>query len=310
MSAKWAARWGYAEEPLCDKCDLEGALERNERGEITKYCECPHGQRQKARALREYEEILTARRDLLYSKLRLPEKRKQQTIESYQDWLAKWGEPRMPDYLQKVLDFFQTWDGKENLYLYGDTGGGKTGIIIPLVKLAVEQALSEGWDVRGEWGEPHQHWYARYVRSVDFFKLLMNGFSTQDARESYAAVADGFARAPLLVFDDLGKGVYSKNGDVSEFAYKEYLALFDARTGLPTFYTSNFSPAEIKRIFGSVLHGRIIEGTRIIKVDGPNTRVLDAIARNSDVDPADLDPDYALVDEAENEPPKKLKRVK
>src|SRR5579885_1553042 len=51
LSAKWAARWGYAEEPLCDKCDLEGALERNERGEITKYCECPHGQRQKARAL-------------------------------------------------------------------------------------------------------------------------------------------------------------------------------------------------------------------------------------------------------------------
>ncbi len=95
---------------------------------------------------------------------------------------------------------------------------------------------------------------------------------------------------------------------MSEFAYKEYLALFDARTGLPTFYTSNFSPAEIKRIFGSVLHGRIVENTRIIKVVGANTRVLDALARNDDVDPSDMDPDYAEDDSST--PAQRLHRVK
>lgn len=142
-----------------------------------------------------------------------------------------------------------------NLLLYGPVGGGKTGLMWPVVVKFCESLVP--------------------ARMVDFPGLL------DQMREAYAKKVpfDRFTdlgKVPVLVLDDIGAE------KPTEWARSQLLALVNIRYErlLPTAYISNYDPDELAErlghddpIIGERIVSRMMEGATQKRVDSPDLRV-------------------------------------
>lgn len=119
-------------------------------------------------------------------------------------------------------------------YLYGKPGRGKTHAACGAIRAFVEAHVIE---TEGQW----VYWgpKARFVNVPDYFLRLRetydkSGESERDAFERYA-------KAELLVLDDLGKG------SRSEWAVERLYLILDRRCNdnLPTIITSNYGLSKV-----------------------------------------------------------------
>lgn len=256
-----------------------------------RYCPCPEGQRYQRQAESDRHEWMTWRSTSLYHRLDLPQEPdtaglhlQDYSVDTYQAYLASLGQPSEPEHLCRALAFLEHWDRRRWLLLWGKNGTGKTGLLICLVKLLLARALAEGWDVRGTLAYQPQSWYARFIRSLDFIHRLQDGFAAEKAEERTGSVRAELEQAPLLAFDDFGKGHFTP------WVMQEYSSLFDYRAmaGLPTFITSNLSPRQMREQFGDYLVGRIMKHMQVIHVEGADTRFISVLLENPDLSPEDL----------------------
>ncbi len=277
--------------PACATCHGTGVLEFDHPDGLTAipkvYCACAEGQRLLAQREHDMREWLFWRRNRLYHRLQLPGRPDRRGIaptdysfETYCSYLEAMGESSEPAYLQKVRDFIETWNGQQWLLLYGTNGNGKTGLLYIVLRLAVERALTEGWDVRSSkvYGPPT--WYARFITATDYIQALQQGIE----EDRTAQVRADIAQAGLLGLDDFGKV------SLRDWTAEQYFSLIDqrARDNLPTWVTTNLSIPAMRQMFGDHTVGRLLMNARIIKVEGPDTRFFAALDNNPDLDPADL----------------------
>lgn len=125
-------------------------------------------------------------------------------------------------------------------YLYGKTGRGKTHAACGAIRAFVERRVIEVEGVHMYHGKR-----AKFVNVPVWFSELR---STYDRKgESEQEVFDKYARAGLLVLDDLGKG--SK----TEWAVERLYMLLDYRCNeqLPTIITSNYGLARVAAMLAS-----------------------------------------------------------
>lgn len=122
----------------------------------------------------------------------------------------------------------------DGVYLYGKTGRGKTRAACGAIRAFVERHVRE---VEGTWLYVGPR--AKFVNVPEWFWDMKDTYSHKGVSER--EVFDRYARAKLLVLDDLGKG--SK----TDWAVERLYLLLNHRCNehLPTIVTSNYGLARL-----------------------------------------------------------------
>ena len=161
------------------------------------------------------------------------------------------------------LDFVRRHD---DLVITGKNGTGKSHLLKALAVRACEQGIR-----------------MRYARCVDLLDDLHAGL----ADGTYARRLKGWARAELLVIDDVGLGQVKKRADEPTAAHTLY-NLIDRRHGhVSTAVTSNIALSDWGRYLGdATLTAAILDRLAMhairIDIDGPSWRQHVAKSRAAD----------------------------
>ena len=131
--------------------------------------------------------------------------------------------------------FVQDFPKGTNLYIYGNTGTGKTHLSCCIATEIIEKGFS-----------------AIFIKASDFIDLCYQRFSDKDG--SKAAMYDKLTNCELLVLDDLGADITTKNSD------SLVLTLIDNRlnSGLSTIITSNIDIIKLKDAYSERVSSRIM----------------------------------------------------
>lgn len=175
--------------------------------------------------------------------------------------------PGDPASRQKVIDFLDQWDGVRGLYLWGNYGVGKTGLLVAALKKAAGVFVVS--DDRNE----------RRPGAIRFLTLpdLMNSLRAAYENNTYDNLIRIYQRVPLLALDDIGaeRAKRDQDGSLSGSWVIEQLYIILGHRHeecLPTFFTSNLNMAELERIVTERVSWRIHEMCATMHLDGPNLR--------------------------------------
>jgi len=131
--------------------------------------------------------------------------------------------------------FVQEFPNRTNLFIFGETGTGKTHIACCIATELINRGFS-----------------AIFIKAAEYIDLCYQRFSDKGGEKS--AMYEKLLNCELLVLDDLGADVTTKNSD------SLLLSLIDDRlnSGLSTIITSNLSISQIKDIYSERVSSRII----------------------------------------------------
>jgi DNA replication protein DnaC len=318
-----ATRPAWTPPPECAACHSTGVLEWEEAPQERHpktFCACIRGQWRAERFKQEERERQEAYQHWMDWRWRGIKKRLglgdeadslgvklcDYSFETYRAYLRALGLPDNPAYLTKIEAFVNGWDRHQWLLLHGLTGNGKTGLMLAAVNALVKRGIAEGWDVAGTRPYGSQVWYAHFLTSINFIHRLQDGFRATAPNERTAEVRAEMEQTGLLALDDFGRG------STTEWVMQEYFGLINARcqSNRPMFLTTNLPLRELRVFCGDVLFGRILKNTRVVHVDGEDTRVLQAMLHNPDLTLADLGLEEPEVPPGqEDQPPKRHLRA-
>lgn len=183
----------------------------------------------------------------IFAELEMPEEYRTLTAESY---------ARLADAdhmaLARVVALRES--GPSTLYLYGDTGRGKTFFAWHLVC---------GWIAAGATG-------VLFVTELELLDRIRAGYG-EHVSVTAQEVFDAIKRAPILVVDDLGSTT-----NVTPWVIQELFGLVDYREKhhLATIYTSNLPIDGLEATLGARTVSRLRKhcGANVIWVDGIDQR--------------------------------------
>lgn len=163
---------------------------------------------------------------------------------------------------RKILDFCQSWVASyrphtKGLYLYGRVGCGKTHLAV-----ACMQALKECY-----------HESCVFLVVPEFCDLLKSKFgSGEELQKEF----NFFAKAPVLVIDDLGEGRKEANGSLSGWAKEKIFTLINYRyeNQLTTIVTSILDPFALGEVIGLPARSRLGEMCQFLHIKDTDHRML------------------------------------
>lgn len=148
---------------------------------------------------------------------------------------------------QKVFNFAKQWaenfhEHAKGYYIFGDFGSGKTHLAVASL-LEVHRLH----DITGA-----------FLVCADFLEELKNNFKDSDRLKQTFEL---YAKAPLLVIDDLGEGRKEKDGTLSEWANEQLFRLINYRYefDLTTIITSTLNPSRLLQVVTPSVASRLPE---------------------------------------------------
>lgn len=159
--------------------------------------------------------------------------------------------------------FAQRWvkryaaGARENVFVYGPSGGGKTGLAWSVARELIETETA----------------MAKFVSWREALETMKDAFRHREQTKASLLLR----RIPVLVLDDLGAE------RPTDFARAELLGLVEHRmmNRRPIWVTSNFSPDELTErlghddpIIGKRIVSRVAGGGQMICLDAPDRRMV------------------------------------
>ena len=159
---------------------------------------------------------------------------------------------RNSERVMKLRRWPSTWNW---LYLYGDFGAGKTGLLC---------SLTQSW--------MYQHPNASVYLAVapDLLNRIQRSYGVKASRgETTEQVMEALTEVDLLAIDDIG------NEYGTEWARRTLWQVINARYNRlqkPVALTSNLSPEQVSTQYGVGLADRIVERATLVYLEGINLR--------------------------------------
>ena len=220
----------------------------------TNWCDCEVAERRRAYARERWTSILKEKIESQFANAGIPPRFEEFTLDSYPVSEGKDKALRLAREYLKNGHVTSSRGPQNSILFYGWAGVGKTGLVTPIVKQWLEQGK-----------------VALFVEYFDFMAALQRCYGNGG---DWLALMESAQKADLVVIDDLGKAIYRK-GDVETTDKREKIyLLINYRHGhnLPTLFTTNLTPNQLREYFEPRIAGRLIEMCAVVQVSGIDLR--------------------------------------
>ncbi|AFV18366.1 primosomal protein DnaI [Bacillus thuringiensis Bt407] len=215
------------------------------KNKILPTCECVV-EREEAK-IREAQNFAKKREiEKLFSISNLGERFSKSTFESFLD---RNGSETAYKVAVKYVKTFKEWDG-ESLMLWGDPGNGKTHLAAAIVN------------------ELSKKGYIVVFQSVpELLQRIRRTFNSEN-KENETQIMRALLECDLLILDDIGAE------KTTEWVEEKLFNIIDGRyrKELPTLYTSNLEPKELKNQVGKRSYDRMVETSLTVKNEAASYR--------------------------------------
>ncbi|SME68606.1 Primosomal protein DnaI [Bacillus cereus] len=215
------------------------------KNKILPTCECVV-EREEAK-IREAQNFAKKREiEKLFSISNLGERFSKSTFESFLD---RNGSETAYKVAVKYVKTFKEWNG-ESLMLWGDPGNGKTHLAAAIVN------------------ELSKKGYIVVFQSVpELLQRIRSTFNSEN-KENETQIMRALLECDLLILDDIGAE------KTTEWVEEKLFNIIDGRyrKELPTLYTSNLEPKELKNQVGKRSYDRMVETSLTVKNEAASYR--------------------------------------
>lgn len=171
------------------------------------------------------------------------------TLNEYQPFTESQREAKL-----KAVEYIQTFDGTKGLILIGKPGLGKSHIAASIGKAMA--------------GKKKTSLFISMPRLMTEIKATYN--RTSDKTE--ADLLKGLQTVDLLVIDDLGAERAGADDQGSAWSKTKIFEIVDARIGMATIYTTNYTASELIKMYGERDFGRMVQNVDVMKLEGRDYR--------------------------------------
>jgi DNA replication protein DnaC len=227
------------------------------------YCDCYEGQRERTlNAEQEATMVGNRERALTACFKDCDEEILGYTWESY----PKAGDQNALAYVRSLP---ANWDGKRGLIMTGGIGSGKTVSMVCLFRelIPIVARLPRAIE--------KCNWRARFAPMLKILDELRGSMNRRDDKgePGFSEVLAEYRDAYLLCIDDVGVE------KLTPFVAEQFYAIVNERVwkGLPTFMTTNLTPAELKEHLSPRVWSRLLPKVDLMEVRGPDLREQEAI---------------------------------
>ncbi len=215
------------------------------KNKILPTCECVV-EREEAK-IREAQNFAKKREiEKLFSISNLGERFSKSTFESFLD---RNGSETAYKVATKYVKTFKEWDG-ESLMIWGEPGNGKTHLAAAIVN------------------ELSKKGYIVVFQSVpELLQRIRSTFNSEN-KENETQIMRALLECDLLILDDIGAE------KTTEWVEEKLFNIIDGRyrKELPTLYTSNLEPKELKNQVGKRSYDRMVETSLTVKNEAASYR--------------------------------------
>lgn len=163
--------------------------------------------------------------------------------------------PSQQHALDMATKYVDSFDGVKGLILQGRPGLGKSHLASGIVKEIIQKK--------------HTGLFISLPRLMTELKATYSKKSDLTEIEILSALQ----KVDLLVLDDLGVEMDGKKDEKTAWAKEKIYEVVDARIGLSTIYTTNFTVRELAEMYGERDFSRMVQYCEITKLEGQNYRL-------------------------------------
>jgi DNA replication protein DnaC len=179
--------------------------------------------------------------------------------------------PELSEAKEKCIKFAEDFDKSkpDNLILMGNYGTGKSHMAVSILKRVIARGLKE----QGE-----NLWNGIFISTPKLMTKLKATYN-KGSNHSEDELLSSLEKVDLLVLDDVGAELKQVEGDpgkeqeANSWAIRKLLEIVDGRIGRSTIYTTNFGVKELMKLYGERNFSRMMEGTKVLRMQGKNYRL-------------------------------------
>lgn len=157
--------------------------------------------------------------------------------------------------LQSAKEYVSSFDKSTGIVFQGRPGLGKSHIAASIAKEVIK----------------HKH--TCIFISLPRLMTELQGTYNKNSQTTELELLKALQKVDLLILDDLGvERTKSEDNGVS-WAKRKIYEIVDSRIGQATIYTTNFSGKELLQMYGERDFSRMVQGCKVVKMDGENYRL-------------------------------------
>lgn len=157
--------------------------------------------------------------------------------------------------LQIAKEYVRTFDKKTGLVFAGKSGVGKSHLSVSISKEVIKQKRT-----------------CLFI-SIPRLMTVIKSTYRKDSERTELDVLNALQVVDLLIFDDLGAERENSDDQGTAWSKQKIFEIADGRAGKATIYTSNYSGAELMKMYGERDFGRMVKNCKAVTVMGENYRL-------------------------------------
>ncbi len=152
-------------------------------------------------------------------------------------------------------DYVEGFDKKKGLVFAGKSGVGKSHLSVAITKEIMKLK------------------YTCLFISIPQLMTSIKSTYKRDSEKTEIDILNALQTVDLLIFDDLGAERENADDAGTAWAKQKIFEITDRRAGKATIYTSNYSGAQLMKMYGERDFGRMVKDCIPITVTGENFRL-------------------------------------